>query len=395
MFGCSGRERKGLRTASAVVALGVLTSCSYVPDALNPVEWYKGAEDLVTGSDRPQVASPVPARTEGGAAASEQPAVAAEAPSKAPAKGLVADRGNARYAQPVRREMAPTKPLARRAPPPETQTAAAAAPATAAAAAPATAVAAAPATAAPPVAVAPAATAQQPQAAPAPQVAEAGQPRLDPATRQPTARDTGPAAPPAMVDMTPPARPDIPETVPVPGQRLKPVQAHYQKRLAESASAVVRPDVVEMPGQAARAEEPIHLVPPTKVAKVRGSRGLDVPQPRLETGPAATFQVAAVDFQTGSAKLTRTDLANIAEVARLYRRSGGVVRVVGIAPGPGFSGDAVAQVMGGFDASMERAKAVAKELTRRGVPAHKIMIGADPTPAIRGGAGAKVFLDVI
>ncbi len=199
-----------------------------------------------------------------------------------------------------------------------------------------------------------------------------------------------------MVDMTPPARPDIPETVPVPGQRMKPVQVHYQKRLAESASTIVRPDVVAMPGQAARAEEPIHLIPPTKQsAKSRGSRGLDVPQPQLAASPAATFQVAAVDFQAASAKLTRTDMANIAEVARLYRQTGGVVRVVGIAPGPGFSGDAVAQVMGGFDASMDRAKAVAKELTRRGVPAHKIMIGADPTPALRGGAGAKVYLDVI
>lgn len=380
MFGCSGREWKVLRNAGAFVVLGVLTSsCSYVPDAVNPVEWYKGAENLVTGGDKPQVASPVPAKAEGDA--QPEAKAAADAPRKDPAKGLVAYRGNAKYAQPVRREVAPTKPLARRTPAPaatDVQTATTPPPA-----------------AAPAAPVTPGPDARAP-AASATQVAEAqpDQPRLDPSHRQLTARDTGPAAPPASVDMTPPARPDIPETVAVPGQRLKPVQAHYQKRLAESAATVVRPDVVAMPGQVAAAEEPIHLVPPTKAGKTRVGRGVAAPEP-LVSGPAATFQVAALDFQTASAKLTRADIANLAEVARLYRQTGGVVRVVGIAPAPGLSRDPVSQVMGGYDASMDRAKAVAKELSRRGVPATKIMIGADPTPGIRGDVGAKVFLDVI
>ncbi|MEW5727663.1 MAG: hypothetical protein AB1918_07550, partial [Pseudomonadota bacterium] len=148
------------------------------------------------------------------------------------------------------------------------------------------------------------------------------------------------------------------------------------------------------PGQVAAGEEPIHLVPPTKARKGRGGKGLAAPEPAT-SGPAATFQVASLDFQNSSAKLTRADLVNLAEVARLYRQTGGVVRVVGIAPAPGLSADPVAQVMGGFDASMDRAKAVAKELTRRGVPAHKIMVGADPTPGLRGDVGAKVYLDVI
>ncbi|HLO76542.1 MAG TPA: hypothetical protein VK196_08815, partial [Magnetospirillum sp.] len=79
---------------------------------------------------------------------------------------------------------------------------------------------------------------------------------------------------------------------------------------------------------------------------------------------------------------------------RLYKQTGGVVRIVGYAPAPVFGGDAVSQMMGGLDASMKRANAVARELTKRGVPAGKIMVGAD-TAANLGDTGAQVFIDVI
>jgi len=54
----------------------------------------------------------------------------------------------------------------------------------------------------------------------------------------------------------------------------------------------------------------------------------------------------------------------------------------------------VHQMMDGLDASMQRANAVARELTKRGVPAGKIMVGADPAAGL-GDVGAQVYLDVI
>lgn len=366
------RKAKGIL---AVVTVGMLTACSSVPDAINPVEWYKGASDLVSGRERPEVASPT------------QPQVEKTADQRKDlTKGLVADRGNAHYAQPVRREVAPTRPLARRAPA-ATQVAEAAKPEAKPAGAPAV----------PPK---PAVQAGElPPPAPV-QVAQAAeQPRVSPDRRTPTARgELGPSAPPAAVDMQPPPRADIPETVPMPGKKgPKRLQQQFEKRLAESAEQVVRPDIVDMPSRtrlAAAEEAPIHLVPPGtgKRSRSGGGKGMAAPQPVAD--PAASFQVASVDFASG-AKLSAADRTAIADVARLYKQTGGVVRVVGHAPAPVFGADAVGQLMGGLQASMDRANAVARELSRRGVPAAKIMVAADPAIAAMGSAGAQVYLDVM
>ncbi|MGE5547259.1 MAG: hypothetical protein ACM33T_10200 [Solirubrobacterales bacterium] len=366
-----------------VLTVGVLTGCSSVPDAINPVEWYKGASDLVSGRERPETA---------GAPRGEFPDVNKDA-GKEPARALVADRGNAKYAEPVRREVAPTKPLVKRpTPPAETQVAAATKPA-APVAAP---------TPAAPTPVIPAAPAVAkadlpPTPAPVAASAPAAQTRLSPDRPQQPARSEGPDSPPQALNMTPPAPANISETVPTPGQpRLKPVQAQYQKRLAESAATVVRPDIVDGGAPTPRTvasldDEPIHLVPPSSK---RGSRAKGAAARDAETGPAASFQVASLDFQATSATLTKDDRAAIAEVARLYRQSrGGVVRVVGQAPAPAFAGDEVSRLMGGLDASVQRANAVARELTRQGVPASKILIAGDPGQG--DGSGAKVYLDVI
>ncbi|OJX65805.1 OmpA family protein [Magnetospirillum sp. 64-120] len=344
--------------ARSVTLLAFLAACSSVPDAVNPVEWYKGTRDFITGKDEPETAS-----TTTSPAKDTKPVPTAENRKGTP-KGLVADSGNAQYAEPIRREVTPTRPLARKAPAADQQVAAAA-PAPAAAAA---------------VHSSPLPPAQTQTAAAS------------------TRADQGPDGPVAM-NMTPPPPADVPETVPVPG-RPKRLQQHFEQRLAESAQQVVRPGMVDMP-QMARAsygeEAPIHLVPPGSNKKARsagGGKGMAAPAP--EPMPAASFQVASVQF-AGGAKLDRSDLSAIAEVARLYKQTKGVVRVIGYAPTPGFSRyDPVSQVMGGLEASQARAEAVARELNRRGVPASKIMVAADPGYAGSGGTeGAQVFLDVM
>lgn len=348
----------------SLLMLSVLSACSSVPDAVNPVEWYKGTRDLVVGKDEPE---PTPAQAK--TAKDAKPAPTADNRKDTP-KGLVADRGNAQYAEPVRREVTPTRPLARRAPAADQQVASAAAPAAAQSAAPA--------------------QAGAVQATPLPETQTAAA-----ANRA----DQGPNGPVAM-DMTPPPPANIPETVAVPG-RPKRLQQQFEQRLAESAQQTVQPGMVAMPESYHRAaygdEAPIHLVPPGSVkkakARVGGGKGLAAPQP--EPMPAASFQVASLQF-AGGAKLDRADMSAIAEVARLYKQTKGVVRVVGYAPAPVLGGyDPVAQAMGGLEASQARAEAVARELNRRGVPASKILVAADPGYATSGQTGAQVFLDVM
>lgn len=361
-----GRTRQRALTAGKVIfAVSMLAGCSSVPDAINPVAWFDS-------KDEPAAAPPVAGKV-------------ADAATKTAdtrrdlAKGLPADKGNSKYAEPVRREVAPTKPLARRSPAP-TDTQVAAAPAEGA--------------------VPPKPTVTTQELPPPPQVAQADTNRLSTDRRTAQARDDGPAAPPANVNMTPPAAADVPETVPVAGRgRPKPLQDQFQRRLAESAQQTVTSGMVAMPqpsyasgyGYGSAEEEPIHLVPPTGKRSVRGGgKGMAAPAPE----PAASFQVASVDFRANSSDLTAADRSSIAEVARLYRQTGGVVRVVGHAPSTVRGGDSVDQLMGGLDSSMKRANAVAHELSKRGVPASKIMVGADPADT-QGDVGAQVYIDVI
>ncbi|HTH16778.1 MAG TPA: hypothetical protein VL974_09010, partial [Magnetospirillum sp.] len=251
-----GRIRaRVLVTGKALAAVALLAGCSSVPDAINPVEWYKGAEDLITGNDRTQVAAPVPSK-------GQYPDTKTPADSrKDVAKGLPADKGNAKYAEPVRRESAPTKALAKKAPAPaETQVAAAA-----------------PAVPPKPVVQTQELPPVAPVAAAPAQVAAVAQPsqapttKLSPDRRTVQARDDGPAAPPASVDMNPPPPADVPERVAVAGKgRPRPLQEQFQKRLAESAQQTVYPNMVDMPRPALASaatgmgeDEPIHLVPPT------------------------------------------------------------------------------------------------------------------------------------
>ena len=367
MMGCFQRTELRLPNAmriwgSSLVMLGVLSACSSVPDAVNPVEWYKGTRDFVTGKDEPE---PVAADSKGEAARTQR---SVEANAKAAKAGLVADRGNAQYAEPIRREVTPTRQLARHTPAAEPVPAPAVAPA--------------------------------PAPAPAPAIAASPLPQAAPASPPPKQATDTPEGPVAM-NMTPPPPADVPETVAVPG-RPRRLQQQFEKRLAESAQTTVQPGMIDMAptGRTVHGEDaPIHLVPPGTNKKPKladragGGKGLAAPQP--EPQPAASFEVASVRFDQGTA-LSRLDKAALDDVARLYKQTKGVVRVIGYAPSPSFGGyDAVRQAMGGLDASQERAEAVARELTRRGVPARKIMIAANPSYAIDGLGGAQVFLDVM
>ena len=363
-------ERRTLAVGKSVVAAALIAGCSYVPDAVNPVEWYKGVTGVFSGSDAPEIASP--RRPDG---SFPDVNTGPDASGKALPKGLAGDRGNAKYAESVRREPAPTKQLAKRTQPAQSQ-----------------------------VAEAPAQA--QTQVAQAQDGKGSYQPSLD--RRMQTARDEGPSAPPRTAPGGPPARADVPESIPT---RRGLLAEHFQKRLAESAAATNKGDafsgipaartqasynqpvstyavpaappvgMTRYPGFAAdTGERAPQLIPPKGV---RGAKGVVVP-----SGPAAAFEVASVQFGPDSS-LTAADRASLKDVAALQKQTGGVVRVMGYP-----SSGAVAFI-GQDDATVAlgHARAVAKSLTALGVPARKILIAAESAPSAYDDSGAKVSIE--
>lgn len=358
-------EGRAIIVGKSVVAVALIAGCSWVPDAVNPVEWYKGIAGTLGDDEQPEIASP--RRPDG-----SFPNVNSKADSerREPARGLVADRDNSKYAAPVKREPAPTKQLARKAPSPQaTQTA-------------------------------------------------QGTPSLE--RPMATARDDGPQAPPQVAMGGPPPRPDIPEVIPT---RRTLLGDHYQRRLNESAAATNKNDpfaTVPPPRPESSYNQPVHtyavpamapvsyaagygntmpapasyaadygngapeLIPPRGVKTARGAKGAVIP-----SGPAASFQVAAVQF-AADGDLTATDRAALKEVAQLQKRTGGVVRVLGQAS-PG----AIAFV--GLDPEMvaaSRARTVARTLTSMGVPARKVLIASEsPAAAGHDSAGARISIE--
>jgi outer membrane protein OmpA-like peptidoglycan-associated protein len=382
------QDREAHAVGRSIVVALMVAGCSSVPDAVNPVEWYKGTVGAISGNDHQEVASP---RRPDGTFPDVNKTPDSE--PRTPGKGLVGDRDNSNYAAPIRREPTPTKPLVKRTPA-ATQPQVSAVPE---------------AKAAPQASPVPEAKpGPRMDSQPAPDAASPDkhsyQPSLD--RRMQSARDEGPAAPPAVAAGGPPARPDIPAVVPAPGAqqpgKRNALNESYRRRLDESASSVVKPEAPASRSAYASAtsapaypaagvaapsfESAPQLTPPRGVAasSTRGAKGVVVP-----AAPTSSFQVAVVEF-AGAERLTAEDRKAIQAVAKLYRQTGGVVRIVGSAPAQTLNGDQVSQMMAGLDASMRRANAVAKALTGMGVPARKVYVGAAPDAV---DAGAQVFID--
>ena len=349
--------RRLAAVSRAAMIAGLLAGCSSVPDAVNPVEWYKGVSNLVTGQDRrPELATPH-------APQGQFPDVnatpsTAGTPAAVP-EGLAADRTHSNYAGSVRRDVAPTKPLVRR-PAPEP-------------AAPAPVVNTVPVITVPVVA----APAVQAPAAPTPVVVSTVTSPV--ATSEIARTELGPqSAPTQMPNMTPPPRPDIPDqvvaaTAPPPARGKRAIDEQYRRRLNETAATVVPDTEVTSPAALMAGDnQTIHLVPP-------GSHTRLAPP-----APSASFQVAALDFGGTASALTEVDKKAITAVAKLYRQTGGIIRVVGLPTVAGADDDSI---------ELARANAVAHELTRLGVPSAKLFVATDQGAEAGDNAGAHVYLD--
>jgi len=400
----------------SVLVVLALAGCSSVPDAVNPMEWYRSATG--SSSSRPAAqTNPTDTRmAEAQSKSAPNLATVPERPTRAstPAErqaltqGLVADRENAKYTdddlQP--RTAQASAPAARPATPPAPPVTTPPAPAAAAPASP------------PPPAVA---AASPPSAPPTPPAARAASPA--PAPPAATAQPVPPPPPPAMPQVASPppraaapAAPSAPPPSPAPARAAAPpppvaaapppaarpqapaaaqattVDQIYRQQLARSESAVqLRQPAAEPPppppAQPRRIGALQHTARETsrsQVAYVGGTTG--VPSTTIQPGePAATIR-----FSEGTARLAATDRTTLARIAAMAQELGGRVRVVGHAGRPG--GEGAKSEVSDFNLSLDRANAVAQELMRNGISSERLKIEAvgDAEPlVIAGSAGAE------
>lgn len=341
------------------LALWGLAACSSVPDAVNPVEWYKGASDWVSGKDEPKKKAEPAKSSDAKTAATEKDATEKKEPrreisSRDVAKGLSGDQAHARYSEePAKRDTGANAPRVT-SPAPKAEPAKAQAPA-----APAK------------TPAAPVATTQPQQPAPAPKAAET----------KPTATKTAPALPGETVEqafqrrlaesgvMTPPQT----ATAPPPAPELK----------AQSAAS---PSAPPLPGMArAASAQPLAQPAAQPIA----------PAPKASAVPASGL-VASVFFADGSAKVSAENRQLLAGVVNSWRTQGGSIRVVGHASG-GSGRDPVKEMVANLRVASERADAVGRELVRLGVPVQAVRASAAPqaayAPTDAEARRAEIYLD--
>ena len=92
--------------------------------------------------------------------------------------------------------------------------------------------------------------------------------------------------------------------------------------------------------------------------------------------PAAGQPVGIVFFNNGSAKLGRDDARVVKQVAEMHRYYGGVIRLVGHASQRTRNMNPYAQDQANYNVSLKRANAIARALTRAGVPAALVQVAA-------------------
>lgn len=410
-----------------VASLG-LANCSSVPDAVNPVEWYRGVSGWFESDEgqeqrsqaraAAETAPPLPGSNQDYPNLSTVPErprnVTPPEERNRVAGGLLADRENARYAQPeasrplgaslgapmaAPRTPVVTDPAGPSAetleglpldsvpvtPVPRTSSRETSVPRSAVAEAPQ-----------PSARTAPAAPAPQPQ------LAAVAAPEVVPQVAAPApASAMPPAAPPPQV-----ASPVIPEAVPeavpqivqkvVPLEPLAPspqpaVVAQPPQTIDRRASSIPNMSVFEQTYKAALAQQargisgltdqtaPSGVTP--AVATAGTMPGAASAMPNIPSGNGlktvagtAIPRSFLVHFGGGSAEIGVADRAVLRDVAQLYKSTNGQLRIVGHTSASTSVKDALNQRIVNLRISLQRAEAVAAELVRLGVPRENMTV---------------------
>ncbi len=363
---------------SAAVLLAAVGGCSRVPDAINPVEWYKNTTEFFAGKDDKKPAATESDKKQSTLAADrgkpppgagkpapnlgsfpDRPPVTRAEQSRLAAQGLVSDREGRRYSsESIQRQsepveaLAPRLPAAPAAPPPPAMPTAPPSPA----APPPMAAPAAPPPPAPSVPMAAASASPPAAAVPPPPVTAPLSSRVR-ETRQASPARRSPAGAPAL--KPPPTTASGP--VPVPGP--------FETMVISSAG-------VELAAAPLLASQPVASPAPRGRVKSRRKGGTSrFRQARGALPPGAT-KVATILFPKGSAELDARDRRILNDVFRLHRQRGGKMRVIGHASLRTRNLDAATHKTVNYRISAARADSVARELSRRGVRADEISVDA-------------------
>ncbi|MBL6957696.1 MAG: OmpA family protein [Rhodospirillales bacterium] len=364
-----GDSKFSLSIGGVLAASVLLGGCSYVPDALNPAEWYKSTvdffsseEDAAAQQGQPSTTAqkPVPGSDKGFPKLSSTP----EAPVTSTAQqrqeikeGLVSDQRR-RYA---------SAPIARQG------EASAAAPVTAS-------------------------TAPPPPAMP-----------VVPVTPVPVSPPSAAAAPSSMAAAPAPSGAGVSSTYRQRlSERLKPSQAAALPpssgfvsgsggpltTVVISSTGVVTEGGLSSPGTLSAA--PSGNVQFPSLAAKASTAASQLP-------PTGQVRVATILFGNGSDRLTANDVGILREVVKLHQQRGGTIRIVGHASSRTRNMDPIRHKMVNFKVSADRADTIAKALMRLGAKPETVTVRArsDTDPLYfevmpSGEAGnrrAEIYLD--
>ncbi|MBT3990722.1 MAG: OmpA family protein [Rhodospirillaceae bacterium] len=349
------------RNLLATVALtALLAGCSSVPDAINPVEWYKGARDAITGDDekkqdtkdKPTSEKAIPGEKDSFPKLSSVPAKpksTVEQERKRIADGLVADREESRkYSNEViRRQGDSASSLP--APPPVAKVQPTPAPIVKATPMPK----------------------PEPKAmlkpAPKPVVMA---PKPAPVMQSVASVNTGQSvspklrvAPPSPMLKIPAVNPNSPKMGTIPG---------LAAALGQNETVIVSGSGVQTmntQGQV-RQMRSRRSAGKVNVAGVNSLNQLNV------NDLQGSYQVATILFSNGSAKVGARDRRVLRQVIAQHKQVGGTLRIVGHASRRTKTNDPIRHKMANFQVSTARAERVAKELVKMGVKANKLFVGS-------------------
>lgn len=393
-----------VRTAAALACAALLAGCASTPDWANPVEWYKGAKSAITGEDSAteQAREDAKAKEKNSPGADEKyPSLssvpdrpkdisAASGKGQQVQQGLVADRTEARHAAlgPGDNAMTPMSADANAPPPPSRADAGQ--------------VEAPPAT--PPAPYEPPASAAK--AAPSQPAAQKPEPEPEPksAAQAPASGGT-PAGSQQMASLDQPGAPSTMPPADGTRQAFEAALSEQSAPMTGNESAGVR----DMHASAVPMETRHNTMP----VPPESNSGITLRAPEsaqtasidaaLGAAGAGASDVGTVFFGNGSSKLSNEAIKELKNIADMYKKKGGKVRVVGHASSRTRNTDPLRHQLANFRVSLARANAVARQLTRLGVPADKIAVTAvaDNEPVYyefmpKGEAGnrrAEIFLD--
>ncbi len=338
-------RRRVMSLGPALLVGGMLSGCSQIPDAINPVEWYNSSVEFFAGDEeKPKAEAKQPENTLAQDRGKAPPGDDKKFPKLTSVDqqrdyyearkrgGLVADTEGRKYAPAIARQGEPSSQLA----------------------------------AAPPQA--PNVTSQQP----APPAMPAGAVTTQQASLAPTTSTKLPSS-----------------------SEQKAFQMRLQKRLNEiraragqppaelptSTAGIMAPDnfgTIVVNSTGISSGQTLAAAPNPAAVSAKNLAGGSLTHMARPARPIAggAVKVATIHFQNGSAALSSQDRQIIANALQLKKERGGRIHIVGHASSRTRLTDPVRHKMVNFKVSVDRADAIARELMRLGVKKEELVVDA-------------------